>query len=203
MSKRYRYARKKESEIEEIAAKIKLQFPRRWASKKLNIEGLVEDYGITVIARQRLGLDTVGYAPKDPNYIVVSEQAYQWLPNLRHTLSEELAHTILEFKLYKNGKLPKGAAVDELSDKKHKDVEDNADMLASALLLPKEEFLAEWYHQRGLLMTANASSWDFLKKTSNAVSDAFGVIHFTTARRARDLHLINHPEYKFLSEPVF
>jgi Zn-dependent peptidase ImmA (M78 family) len=75
-------------------------------------------------------------------------------------------------------------------------------MLASALLLPADPFKAEWFRYRAAFITANISPEALLKDTLNAVSIEFNVLHFTAARRARDLHIVSHAEYRVISTPV-
>ena len=198
----YYYARKKPSEIEEIAERILREHENRMEGNCLDIELLVEDYGCRILPRS-LPNEIVAYTPKDPRFIVITAHAYSYRPNIRYTAAEELSHRILEYKLYGNGQLPKGAKNYELTRKQRKDIEDNAEMLAGALLMPKVLFLAEWTKQRGVHATDGyRPPLDVIRKALNGVADIFGVICFMAWRRARDLGQITHDDYSDLNRTI-
>ena len=94
---------------------------------------------------------------------------------------------------------PAGAACHELTVKEHKDIEDNADMLASALLLPKQIFLAEWTKQRAIFTDGERPPAIFLRNSLDGIAKEFNALPYTVYRRARDLRLITHQEYKQLN----
>jgi hypothetical protein len=196
---RFHYRRKTENEIESIAAEVLNRHSSLLNGNILDIERLVEQYGITVLVRQRLKEPVAGYLAKDPQFIVMPEWAYNYRPNLRETLAEELSHILLEHSAYKLKALPVHAACHNLTPKQHFDIENNAHMLGSALLLPKPLFLSHWWAAKAKFADGNVSSDRLLHLCSNSVARDFQVLHRAVYKRAKDLKVISHPEFLSLT----
>ena len=198
---RFQYRRKTQIEIEKIAVGVLGRHQQLFSSNILDIERLVEAYKIIIIPRQRLIEPVAGYLAADPHFIVVGEWAYNYRPNLRETLAEEFAHILLENSLYDLAEVPVDAACHKLTDKQHRDVEDNAHSLGCALLLPEKRFLSRWYDAQTHFVAGDVSPHLLLHQCCNQVARDFQVLHRTVYHRLKDLRLINHDEWRDLTTP--
>src|SRR5438105_14384102 len=96
-SPRLFYKTKDRPELREIAQTILQKFPARRRGFVVDIEGIIEDFGIDLIFRSMRGIPVEAYVPKAKEYIVVNQDYVYLHERYRFTLAEELAHRVLEF----------------------------------------------------------------------------------------------------------
>lgn len=187
----YFYKSKTDAELEQIAEVIRKHFPKRRLGLAIDIEGIIEDFGIDLIPRRGFRRYAEGYLARDPRIIVVDEAIFTYMPRARFTLAEEICHLILEYRLWSGGKLPVGADGHELSDRQHILVEKDASSMASALLLPAPEFTAAFNAKLRELEATNAAELNVLRETIRHVAKVFEVSPSAAGWRARKLRLIS------------
>lgn len=194
----YFYKSKKDAEIEEIAAKLLSIFPKRRLGLAVDIEGMLEDFGLELLPRQGVRKYAEGYLARDPRWIVVDESIFSYLPRARFTLAEEVCHLVLEYRLWAGGKIPKGADGHELSEEQHFFIEKDATSLASALLMPVAEFVAAFNARLRELEATGAPQFNLLRETLKYVAEVFQVSPKAAGYRAKKLRLIDHETLKAL-----
>jgi Zn-dependent peptidase ImmA (M78 family) len=194
----YLYKAKTDAEIEQTAAAILARLPHRRLGLAVDIEGILEDLGMDLLPRRGFRQYAEGYLARDPRLIVVDEKIFAYLPRARFTLAEEVAHLILEYGLWKGGKLPVGANSHELSEAQHFFVEKDAKSLASALLLPATIFSEVFTVKRHELDATGAPALNVLRETIKHAADVFQVSPRAAAIRALKLKLLGREELRRL-----
>lgn len=194
----YHYQAKTDAEIEQTAAAILARFPKRRLGLAVDIEGILEDLGMDLLPRRGIRPHAEGYLARDPRIIVVDEKIFTYPPRARFTLAEEVSHLILEYELWKGGRLPVGADSHELSEQQHFFVEKDAKSLASALLMPAAIFAEIFNAKRRELEAAAAPELHALRETLKHAGEIFQVSPKAAAVRARKLKLITLAELKRL-----
>jgi len=202
----YIYQKRSKNDLERIAEIVLGRYANRCSGCFIDIEGIVEDCGITILSR-RGGLNNFceGYVAENPRYIVMPEAYASYQPRYRAILAEEICHTILEYDLLStNGTLPTDAKPHALTDQQHKDIEADAQYLSLAVLFPKTIFIAKF--QKHLDEAPEASKERRDKHLNYCVTKLecdFSVWPLKAAYRARDLDLITDAECrKFFSDRV-
>lgn len=186
----YRYNAKTDAEIEQTAASILARFPKRRLGRAVDIEGILEDLGMDLLPRRGIRPHAEGYLARDPRLIVVDEKIFTYPPRARFTLAEEVSHLILEYELWKGGRLPVGADSHELSEQQHFFVEKDAKSLASALLMPVAIFSETFNARRRELEAAAAPELNALRETLKHTAEMFQVSPKAGAVRALKLKLL-------------
>lgn len=187
----YFYKAKTDAELEQIADAIRSHFPKRRLGLAVDIEGILEDFGLELLPRRGFRRYAEGYLARDPRLIVVDESIFAYLPRARFTLAEEVCHLVLEYRLWTGGKLPYGADAHELSEKQHVFIEKDASSLASVLLLPAAEFTATFNSKLRELEATGAPQLNVLRETAKHVADVFQVSPAAAGARCRKLRLIS------------
>jgi len=169
----YFYKAKTDVELEQIADLIRRHFPKRRLGLAVDIEGILEDFGLELLPRRGVRRHAEGYLARDPRLIVVDESIFAYLPRARFTLAEEVCHLVLEYKLWSGGTLPHGADGHELSEAQHVFIEKDASSLASALLMPVAEFAATFNSKHRELEATGAPQLNVLRETVKHVAEVF------------------------------
>ena len=194
----YFYKAKTDAELEQVADAIRQHFPKRRLGLAVDIEGILEDFGLELLPRRGVRRHAEGYLARDPRLIVVDESIFSYLPRARFTLAEEVCHLILEYKLWSGGKLPHGADGHELSEGQHVFIEKDASSLAAALLLPAAEFAATFNSNLRELEATGAPQINVLRETVKHVADVFQVSPPAAGWRSRKLRLLSAEMVKAL-----
>jgi Zn-dependent peptidase ImmA (M78 family) len=194
----YSYKKRSAAELEELAGLIIGRFANRLSGCVVDVEGIAEDCGITILPR-RGGLRkyVLGYVPADPHYIVVAEQAASYAPGYRPVISEELCHIILEYDLLNGGggTVPLEAQPHNLTPQQHSDIEGDARYLALAVLFPRQLFITHFNkYSREAPRDVAADRGELLRYCARSLETDFQVWDLQVAYRARDLGLISPEE---------
>ncbi len=138
---KYCYQSKSIDELEGLANGILQKYPDRVKPCWVDIEGILEDMGISLLPRpgiqKRCNVDA--YLPRHPNYVVIDEDYGSDLPYFRLIIGEEISHRIIEPDLWKQG-VPEGANIYEVDKQIYDDIEGDAYRMALALLMPQPKF---------------------------------------------------------------
>jgi Zn-dependent peptidase ImmA (M78 family) len=199
----YDYTRRSRDELREIASQILKRFQSRRRGYAVDIEGILEDLGLDIIYRPSLGLPVEAYAARNPQFIVMREDAMSYPPRGRFTMAEEVCHRILEYELWGDETLPEGARVHELTDKQHETIERDARALAAEILQPEASYRQRFEFHRAKFAKQLSISGDRLIRASiRAVAVDFEVSMQSAAYRARVLDLISATVYKRVFPPM-
>lgn len=199
----YKYRPKSRKELRTIADKILARFPSKRKEWSVDIESILEELGFEILFRPLRGIPVEAYIARNPRYIVVNQERAYFIPRYRFTLSEELAHRILEFNLWNNGdmQIPEGARVHELTEDQYHAIERDASALAAEILEPEEQFKERFaFHCEELKNQGVGSSR--LKASMIEVSHDFEVSLQSAAFRAKVLGLITNHQYKYTFPPM-
>jgi Zn-dependent peptidase ImmA (M78 family) len=194
----FAYQKRSPQELEEIAAVVFERYPHRCGGYFVDVEGILEDCGLTILPREG-GLRKLveGYVATDPHYIIVPEQLTSYAPRYRPVIAEELCHAILEYEFLAAGKLPLDAQPHKLTPKQHRDIEADALYLSLAVLFPKEKFKLRFQHH--LEEAPPEFSWErgrHLRYCADNLETDFHVWSLKVAERALHLGLIERDEYQ-------
>lgn len=187
----YFYKPKTDAELEQIVGTIRATFPKRRLGLAVDIECLLEDFGLEWLPRRGSRRYAEGYLARDPGLIVVDESIFAYLPRARFTLAEEVCHLVLEYKLWPGGTLAHGASGHELSEKQHVFIEKDGSSLASVLLLPAPKFIASFNSKLHELEATGAPQLNVLRETLKHVADVFQVSPAAAGFRSRKLRIIS------------
>jgi Zn-dependent peptidase ImmA (M78 family) len=192
----YVYVRRSSEEIRKIARQYLDRFKAcRYGPCAVDIEAIQEQLGFEILFRPSLGLDGLkGYAATDAKFIVVSEGRPS--KDIRYTVSHEVAHKILEFGLWDNGKIPDGAHSHELPPDQYKAIEENAWELAAELLEPHPEFADVFNEHRKAAENQGITGDAAIFAAGVNTAKDFDVILRAAGRRAWKLGLITEAEHK-------
>jgi len=194
----YQYAPRTNKELKEIADIILHRFPDRRRGYSVEVEGIVEDLGITILPRPISKIPIDGYVAADCRYILVNELQFR-LPNrLRFTVAEELSHLILEFHLWENGKVPEGARCHEISQETWRAIERDAKQLAASILLPEDVFQERFAFHYTDLRSANIDEETSTKIAIKKTAFEMRASNRAAANRAYDLRIINDTQREHL-----
>jgi Zn-dependent peptidase ImmA (M78 family) len=140
-----------------------------------------------------LPLTVEAYIARNPRYVVVSEHAFVYLPRFRFTITEEVCHRVLEYKLWETDSFPTGAKPHELTPKQLRDIESNAKYLAAEILAPAQDFKVQNSNHRVTLNEQHPGIDDerLIKRTIKSISGDFGISVQSAAYRAQTLRLIS------------
>jgi Zn-dependent peptidase ImmA (M78 family) len=193
----YTYISLSSPALEDIAGVILARFASRRSGFFVDIEGITEDLGITILPRRGNLLRLVeGYAPRDPRFIVVPEDLASYLPRYRTAIAEELCHIILEYKLLDRPQLPQGFEAHRLTFEQHQAIERDAKYLALAVLLPIRVFTERFKFHQEDRHGRYSDRGNLLRGVADILELEFEVSFLKVAYRARDLHLISADECK-------
>lgn len=199
---KYVYHPRSVPDLQQIADRLRQRFAHRVQGYSLDIEGIIEDLGISVIPRPMTGFDVEAYCAKDPRFIVINEGRLIYIPRARFTLCEEVCHRILEFDLWKNGKLPDGSMVHELSEAQYREIEKDACQLTAELLQPEPVFRERFAHHVSVLQTEGLQGDLLIRSVIKAIAQNFKISISSTALRAKHLKLISSADYERLYYPL-
>jgi Zn-dependent peptidase ImmA (M78 family) len=191
----FTYQRRSLQELEQVAEIVFGRYAHRCAGLIVDVEGILEDCGLTILPREGdLKKYVKGYVATDPHYIILSEHG-SYPPRYRPVVAEELCHVILEYDLLSEGKLASDAQPHNLTKRQHADIEEDAKYLSLAILFPKEKFKARFNSH---LENAPAdAAWErgrLLRYCAERLENDFQVWSLLVAYRARDLKLISDEE---------
>jgi len=137
----FRYQKRSIEQLEQLAEIVFSRYSHRCSGCYVDVEGILEDCGLTIIPREGgLGKFVHGYVATNPHYVIVSETLSSYPPRFRPVVAEELCHAILEYEFLSEGKLPADAQPHALTPEQHNEIENAAQYLALAVLFPKSEF---------------------------------------------------------------
>lgn len=200
---KYQYNSPDPAAIPEISTKIREKFPDRVEGHVLDIEGVIEDLGITILPRPLGKLLVEGYAARDPHLIVVNKDIFIGSNRARFTLAEELAHKVLEFDLWNSGNLPAGAKSEEMDPDQLAALERDAKRLAAEILQPEAIYRERYSHHWSILESEGKTDFNWCVRTTvELVAGEFHVGFLTAAVRARELEIISYEEYHRCFPPV-
>jgi Zn-dependent peptidase ImmA (M78 family) len=159
---KYSYQSKSIDELEGLARGLLAKHPTRVKPSWVDIEGVVEDMGLTLLPRpgiqKRASMEA--FLPRHPDYIIIDEDYGNDLPYFRLIIGEEISHRILEPELWKQG-VPKGANIYELDKQIYDDIEADAYRMAVAILMPLEKFTKRFrFHFEKILSKGISNNHD-------------------------------------------
>jgi Zn-dependent peptidase ImmA (M78 family) len=193
----YRYQSRSPEELEEYAGVILSRYPGRVSGFVVDVEGILEDLGLTILPRRGgLGRYADGYTPKDPRYIVLAEEAASYAPRYRYIVAEELCHRILEYELWKMPAIPRDAEGHWINFEQLEKIEVDAVILAGAVLMPQADFKSRYLHHFQQLQGLDANPDKIIKRCVEIVSEEVQVWEPITAKRAQHLRLITIDQLK-------
>lgn len=195
----YQYKPRTEEALENLAALILDKCPHRIINGcAVDIEGIIEDFGITIIPRRgQLHILAFGYTPRDPHYIVLAEAESSYPPNYRAIAAEEFCHIALEYDLYDPAKpLPAGSVGHDLTEEQHRLIEVHARYLAGAVLFPKVTFQSRFAVEKRKYGATDGDIDKTIRAIVAVMAEAFRVSEYRAGRRARDLGLITDDAFQ-------
>jgi Zn-dependent peptidase ImmA (M78 family) len=198
------YRRKKRAELKRLATEVLEKCPTRRKDWAVDIEGIVEDFGLDLLFRSLKGISVEAYIARATNVIVINQDYVHHRARYRFTVAEELSHRILEFKLLEPGKheIPEAKRVHELSDAEYRAIEADASCLAAEILQPEADYRQRFAHYAEQHRLEGRLTGDALfKATVRSVSHDFDVSLSSSAYRARVLGLISQSRYDILFAP--
>lgn len=186
----YHYKRKGTRQLQAIARAVLERFADRRIGRAVDIEGIIEDFGIDILPRQGFRRYAEGYLAADPRIIVVDERIFTYLPRARFTLAEEICHLILEYDLWDGKELPAGGACHELTEDQHYAVERDAKALAAMILMPDREFESVFLDKVRELHGVGIKGTNALSIARSHAAEEFQVSPMTVGYKALDLKLV-------------
>jgi Zn-dependent peptidase ImmA (M78 family) len=193
----YQYHSQTPENLEAIAATIHQQMADCCNGFVVDIEAIVEKFGITILPRRgNLHHLAWGYTARDPHYIVMSELTATHPPTYRYIIAEEVSHIILEWGLYNGKPLPDGANGHELTPEQHHRIETDATFLSRSILCAKEHFLSQFEVHKADSEKVDLNRSKVIRATMDLLARDFQVPRMFAAYRARDLKLISEAEQK-------
>jgi Zn-dependent peptidase ImmA (M78 family) len=198
------YQSKKRADLKRIADTVRAKFPSRRKNFAVDIEGIVEDFGIELLFRTMRGVPVEAYVAHSPNFIVINQDYVHHRARYRFTAAEELAHRILEFNLLDAGK---GQPVDakrthELGSAEYRAIERDAKCLAAEILQPEEDYRERFAHHENRFRNQGLAGDALLKAVIRAVAHDFDVSLHSSANRSRVLGFVAQRRYDLLFPPL-
>jgi hypothetical protein len=155
---KYCYESKTIEELEKLADGILRKYAKRVSGWRVDIEGILEDMGISPLPRPGIKEKTAidAYLPRNPNYMIIDEDYIRDLPYFRLQIAEEISHRTLEPELWAKG-VPEGANIYEIDKQIYDDIEGDAYRMALALLMPQSQFTERYrfHFEQSLKMNHN------------------------------------------------
>jgi Zn-dependent peptidase ImmA (M78 family) len=203
--KRYYYRSKSRAALKRIAGILLERFGKKRQGWAVDIEAIVEELGFDIIYRDMRTLPVEGYIARRARTMVINEYFLTPLARFRFTLAEELAHHILEFRLWDRPhlKLPRGAKVYELSTAQHHAIEWDAKCLAAEILQPEETYRECFEGQREIFEQKGMTGDELLHAVIYAVANEFQVSPRSAGYRARVLGYITQRKFDKLFTILF
>jgi Zn-dependent peptidase ImmA (M78 family) len=192
----FSYQRSTPERLENLAAIVFGRYAHRCSGYFVDVEGILEDCGLTILPREgELRRLVQGYVASDPRYVIISEPLSSYPPRYRPVVAEELCHVILEYDLLNQGSLPDSAQPHNLIARQHQDIEADAEYLSLAILFPKEKYrnrFAECLKSAPAAIATNRGT--LLRYCAETLENDFQVWSLKAAYRGRDLGLISEDE---------
>lgn len=137
----YDYKSKTIEELEHLADSLLKKHPKRVNGYQVDVEGILEDMGISLLPRpgikKLLAIDA--YLPRNKNHILIDEDYATDLPYFRAVIAEEISHRVIEPELWTQG-VPPGANIYELDKQAYDDIESDAYRMGLAILMPRKQY---------------------------------------------------------------
>lgn len=191
----YLYKKKTDIELQRIADIILSEFPHCRSGIAIDIEAIIEELDVDVLARRGFRKDASAYLARSPRLIVIDESLYSYMPAARFKLAEEISHLILEYKLWSDGHIPFGASCHELSERQHTYIELDAKHLAAMLLMPAMAFECVFREKFQDLRNAGLPEAKALYGAREHCAREFEVSPEAVGRRALKLKIIGKGGY--------
>ena len=205
-----------EKEIEDVSQNVlkSIEYKSGVVSIENTIDHVNRNYDILVnfessLGNDELGFEILGSSNFDPPTILISEKGNENPHRKKFTIAHELGHILLGHKNYlkkeycvENDIDATGLNLTNLKDIKR--LEWQANFFASNLLLPKENFLIEFYHLLDLLDIKNRGygalyvdrqecNINNYYKITNTLKQIFEVSRKAISIRLKNLKLLNDP----------
>lgn len=199
------YKAKARNELRDIAQTVLKKFPARRRAFSVDIEGIIEDFGIDLIFRSMRGIPVEAYVPKAKEYIVVNQDYVYLSERYRFTLAEELAHRLLEFNLLHPKAKPTALRrAEDFSADEYQSMERNAKALAAEILQPEEVYRERYaFHHERLRNEGLKGADNILKETIRSIARDFRVSVRSAAYRASVLRFITRRRFDLLFPLMF
>jgi Zn-dependent peptidase ImmA (M78 family) len=186
---KYQYKSKTIGELENLARGLLVKYPKRIAACRVDIEGVLEDMGISLLPRPNIQRAACvdAFLPRDPNFVIIDEEYGTDLPYFRLIIGEEISHRLLEPELWATG-VPKGANIFEIDKQIYDDIEADAYRMALALLMPETKFIERFrFHLEHILKQPQSSNNgnDKINYCVNALANDFEVTFNAVVSRGR------------------
>ena len=176
---KYLYQSKTNEELEGLAVGLLAKYPTRVKACWVDIEGVLEDMGISLLPRpgiqKKASVDA--FLPRNPNFVIIDEEYGTDLPFFRLIIGEEISHRLLEPELWTQG-VPEGANIYEI-DKQ---------IMALALLMPESKFTERYrFHWAQIVekVQTNNNYNDKISYAVNALANDFEVTFNAVVSRGR------------------
>jgi Zn-dependent peptidase ImmA (M78 family) len=198
------YQSKKRAELRRIADIVRTKFPSRRKNFAVDIEGIVEDFGIDLLFRTMRGVPVEAYVPHATDFIVINQDYVHHRARYRFTVAEELAHRILEFNLLEPGKgqFADARRTHELTSAEYRAVERDAKCLAAEILQPEEDYRVRFVHHENRFRVQGLTGDALLKAVVRSIAHDFDVSLHSSANRARVLGFVAQRRYDLLFPPL-
>jgi len=188
----YQYRAKTILELEALADGVLKRHAIRVNKCLVDMEGIVEDEGISLLPRpgikKTLAIDA--YLPRNPKYLLIDEDYGADMPYFRVVIDEELSHRVLEPELWSQGG-PAGANIYEIDKQIYDDIESNAYRMALALLMPRESYIERFgFHLAEATAGGPVNSHDDrVRLAIDKLSNTFNVTFNAVASRGNHIEL--------------
>jgi hypothetical protein len=190
--KKYEYKSKTIAELETLANGLLAKYPRRVEGYQVNIEGLLEDMGITPLPRPGIKKLTAidAFLPRDPNFMVIDEDYGSDLPYFRLVIAEEISHRIIEPELWAQG-VPEGASIFEIDRHIYDEIEGDAYRMSLALLMRRESYVERFQAHFAATIKINPTNHyeEKVRYCIDALSNDFEVTFNGAASRGNHIGL--------------
>jgi hypothetical protein len=186
---KYSYQSKTNEELEGLAIGLLAKFPTRVKTCWVDIEGVLEDMGISLLPRpgiQKMA-SVDAFLPRNPNFVIIDEDYGTDLPFFRLIIGEEISHRIIEPELWAKG-VPEGANIYEIDKQIYDDIEGDAYRMALALLMPETKFTERYrFHWAQIVekIQTNNNYNDKINYCVNALANDFEVTFNAVVSRGR------------------
>ena len=180
------------ADLEGLANGLLAKYPARVNGCQIDIEGILEDFGISLLPRPGIRKQTAidAFLPRNGEYMVIDEDYGNDLPYFRLVIAEEISHRLLEPDLWSQG-VPEGANIYELDKQIYDDIEGDAYRMALALLMPRAMYTERFlFHLTEAVRAAPLNHYDErLKYCIEGISNDFDVTFNGAASRGNHIGL--------------
>lgn len=190
--KKYTYTQKTIAELENLANGLLAKYPKYIKGHEVQIEGILEQLGITPLPRPGIkkstGVDA--FLPRIKGVMIIDEDYGTDLPYFRLTIAEEISHLLLEPELWAQG-VPEGANIYEIDKNIYDNIEGDAYRMALALLMPRDQYVSRFQeHQAKALKTYPQNHYNVrMEYCIDALSNDFEVSFNGAASRGNQIGL--------------